>query len=109
MKPVITSLFLCVIFLYSFETFSQSRIDFDVSKSNSITPNLGLSEDTVKLELSIFNPNGSVLFFRSHSYDYFSVTDSLGRMILSDEDYQKGIQQFKLADSINHQNFQINY
>lgn len=107
MKPVITSLFLCVIFLYSFETFSQSHIDFDVSNSNSITPNLGLSEDTVKLELSIANPNGRVLFFRSHSYDYFSVTDSLGRMILSDEDYQKGIQQFKLADSIKHQNFQI--
>ena len=107
MKPVITSLFLCVIFLYSFETISQSHIDFDVSNSNSITPNLGLSEDTVKLELSIVNANGSILFFRSHSYDYFSVTDNLGRMILSDEDYQKGIQQFKLADSIKHQNFQI--
>jgi hypothetical protein len=107
MKAVITSLILCVIIIYPWELFSQSHLDFDLSISSSISPNLGLSEDTVKLELSIINPNGGILFFRSHSYDYFSVTDHFGRMILSDGDYQKGIQQFKLADSIEHQDFQI--
>jgi signal transduction histidine kinase len=107
MRAVITSIFLSLLLLYSGELFSQSHLDFDVSNSNSISPNLGLSEDTVKLELSIVNPNGSILFFRSHSYDYFSVTDNLGRVILSDEDYQKGIQHFKLADTLEHQDFQI--
>jgi hypothetical protein len=57
--------------------------------------------------LSIVNPNGSILFFRSHSYNYFSVKDNLGRVVLSDEDYQKGIQHFKLADTLKHQDFQI--
>lgn len=107
MRALITLLVLFIGLFHSSEIFSQNYLDIDVSKSNSISPNLGLSEDTVKLELSISNSSGGVLFFRSHSYDYFSVSDGSGNILLSDNDYQNGIQQLKLADSLKHQDFCI--
>jgi signal transduction histidine kinase len=107
MRALMTLLVLCFGLFNSSEIFSQNYLEIDVSKSNSISPNLGLSEDTVKLDLSISNSSGGVLFFRSHSYDYFSVSDGSGNLLLSDNDYQNGIQQLKLADSLKHQNFRI--
>lgn len=107
MKALITSFFLITLSLYASKIISQIHLDFDVSLSNSISPNLGLSEDTLKVDLSIINSDNNILFFRSHSYDYFSVTDNLGRGILSNEDYQNGIQHFKIADSLKQQDFHI--
>ena len=80
---------------------------FDLSNSISISPNLGLSEDTIKFELSLEKPDKDILFFRSHSYDYFSVEDSSGIVLLSNEDYQKGIQQLRISDSTEVQKFQL--
>jgi hypothetical protein len=87
--------------------FSQNKVRFDLSNSISISPNLGLSEDTIKFELSVEKPDKDILFFRSHSYDYFSVEDSSGIVLLSNEDYQKGIQQLRISDSTEVQKFQV--
>jgi signal transduction histidine kinase len=87
--------------------FSQNKVRFDLSNSISISPNLGLSEDTIKFELSVEKPDKDILFFRSHSYDYFSVEDSSGIVLLSNEDYQKGIQQLRISDSTEVQKFQL--
>lgn len=77
-KVIFSSLVLFVLCFFSVFIFSQSKVRFDVSNSKSISPNLGLSEDTINFELSIEKPDKHILFFRSHSYDYFSLEDSSG-------------------------------
>lgn len=87
--------------------FSQNLSEYSVGLSQSVTPNLGLSEDTVCFDLTVENCKSSFLFFRSHSYDFFSVSDLDGHLVLSNEDYQKGVQEFQLSDSDNSQHFKI--
>ena len=106
-KLLFTSFILFVFCFFSALVFSQSKVRFDLSNSISISPNLGLSEDTIKFELSVEKTDKNILFFRSHSYDYFSVEDSSGIVLLSNEDYQKGIQQLRILDSAEVQKFQV--
>jgi signal transduction histidine kinase len=106
-KLLFSSLLLFTFCLFSPFVFSQNKVRLDLSNSNSISPNLGLSEDTIKLELSVEKPDKNILFFRSHSYDYFSLEDSSGVVLLSNEDYQKGIQQIRISDSTEVQKFQV--
>ena len=102
-----SSLLLFIFILLSVSVFSQNEVRFDLSSSTSISPNLGLSEDTIKFELSVENPDNHILFFRSHSYDYFSVANSAGIVLLSNENYQKGVQQLKISDSLEVQKLQV--
>ena len=102
-----SSLLLFIFILLSVSVFSQKEVRFDLSSSTSISPNLGLSEDTIKFELSLENPDNHILFFRSHSYDYFSVANSAGIVLLSNENYQKGVQQLKISDSLEVQKLQV--
>jgi hypothetical protein len=106
-KLLFSSLILFAFCFFSTLVFSQNKVRFDLSNSISISPNLGLSEDTIKFELSVEKPDKDILFFRSHSYDYFSVEDSSGIVLLSNEDYQKGIQQLRISDSTEVQKFQV--
>lgn len=106
MKQILLRFFFFSCFVFNVgEGFSREDIVFDLSKSNSISPNLGLSEDTIVFNLSIQNCDGGILFFRSHSYDYFEVIDSGGYPVLSNEQYQEGIQQvdFSKVKSLNYQ------
>ena len=102
------SLLLFMFISLSVSVFSQNEVRFDLSSSTSISPNLGLSEDTIKFDLSVENPDNHILFFRSHSYDYFSVANSAGIVLLSNENYQKGVQQLKISDSLEVQKLQVN-
>ena len=87
--------------------FSQNEPHFNLRINESISPNLGLSEDTVKFGLTIEKCDNKFLFFRSHSYDYFSASDSSGKVVLSNIEYQNGIQEFSLSSSAGPQNFYI--
>jgi hypothetical protein len=78
---------------------------FSLGQSQSITPNLGLSEDTVKFDLTIEKCENKILFLRSHSYDFFSATDKNGNVVLSNSEYQRGIQEFQLSGSGEPQNY----
>lgn len=104
MRGLLTIFTFCLI---STVVFPQSEVCFDIGSNSSISPNLGLSEDTIEFSLSIEKSNKHILFFRSHSYDYFSVEGTSGTLLLSNDDYQKGIQQIEISDSIDVQKFQV--
>lgn len=106
-KNIIGFLILFFLIFLSTDSFSQNEVHYNVGTSQSISPNLGLSEDTVKFDLIIEKCENKFLFFRSHSYDYFSVSNSNGNVVLSNEDYQNGIQEFQIPASIGSQNFTI--
>jgi signal transduction histidine kinase len=61
----------------------------------------------MKFGLTIEKCDNNSLFFRSHSYDYFSVSDSNGKVVLSNIEYQNGTQEFPLSSSAGPQNFKI--
>lgn len=104
-KTIFFLLILVVINCLPILAFSQNRMHFSLGQSQSITPNLGLSEDTVKFDLTIEKCENKILFLRSHSYDFFSATDKNGNVVLSNSEYQRGIQEFQLSGSGEPQNY----
>lgn len=89
-----------LVFILPVDLFAQTNVSIDLKDSPSVTPNLGLSEDTVMFNLTIQNGANKILFFRSSSFDYLSVSDDYGRILLSNALYQKGIQQMFLSDTL---------
>ena len=104
-KTIFFLLLLVVVNFLPILAFSQNRMHFSLGQSQSITPNLGLSEDTVKFDLTIEKCENKILFLRSHSYDFFSATDKNGNVVLSNAEYQRGIQEFRLSGSGEPQNY----
>ena len=98
-KTIFFLLLLIVVNFLPILAFSQNRVHFSLGQSQSITPNLGLSEDTVKFALTIEKCENKILFLRSHSYDFFSATDKNGNVVLSNAEYQRGVQEFQLSGS----------
>ncbi len=106
-KNIIGLLILFVVSFLPSVTLSQLGLHFNLGTNQAISPNLGLSEDTIKFDLTIEKCENKFLFFRSHSYDYFSASDSEGKILLSNEDYQNGTQEFQIQTSLDTQNFKI--
>jgi signal transduction histidine kinase len=96
-----------LVFILPFDLFAQNNVSIDLKDSPSVTPNLGLSEDTVMFNLTIQNGVNKILFFRSSSFDYLSVSDDNGRILLSNALYQKGVQQVYLSDSLRTESVKV--
>ncbi len=106
MRKIYTCIFFLV-FILPICLVAQKSVLIDLKESPSVTPNLGLSGDTVVFNLTIKNALQKNLFFRSSSFDFLSVSDDLGRLLLTNESYQNGIQQINLEDSISARRLEV--
>ncbi len=106
MRKIYTCIFFLV-FILPICLVAQKSVLIDLKESPSVTPNLGLSGDTVVFNLTIKNALQKKLFFRSSSFDFLSVSDDLGRLLLTNESYQNGIQQINLEDSISARRLEV--
>lgn len=103
------SLFIIATFILTLNSFAGESYIIN-SSTQAISPNLGLSNDTIEVDLSIrdISINRSTLYFRSSNYDYIAVFNENGdSTIWSDSDFRSNQGILNLDPSKSECNLKI--
>ena len=90
---------------------SKANVGIELGANvSAVSPNLGLSEDTISVDLTIrdINSQRSVLYFRSSNYDFINVCSADGDSVIwSDEAFRKNGGVMLLDSTLNEIRFKI--
>jgi len=85
-------LYLLLIAIFGLSLSSLAGMTFDINaNTTAISPNLGLSKDTIEVDLRIgdISDQRSTLYFRSSNYDFIAIYDENGDSIIwTDSDFR---------------------